>query len=72
MWQQNLNVGIRDRDYMKRPSDDGQGASSNSKAEEIAQKILSKFPKILMLLGIGLLVIIVVALIILKLSGSHH
>jgi hypothetical protein len=58
---------------MKRPSDDdGKGSSSDSKAEEIAQKILNKFPKILMFFGIGLAVIIVVALIILKLSGSHH
>jgi hypothetical protein len=58
---------------MKRPSDDdGKGSSSNSKVEEFAQKILNKFPKILMFFGIGLVVIIMVALIVLKFSGSRH
>jgi hypothetical protein len=58
---------------MKRPSDDdGKGSSSNSKAEEIAQKILNNFPRILMFFGIGLAIIIVAALIILKFSGSGH
>jgi hypothetical protein len=70
-----LPVGIRDRDYMKRqrPSDDdGRGGSSDSKAEEIAQKFLNKFPRFLAYFGIGLVVLIVVTLIIIKLTGTKH
>jgi hypothetical protein len=65
-------MGIRDRDYMKRPSDDDGKGDSSSKAEELAQKFLSKFPQFLMYCGIGLVVLIVIALVILKFSGKSH
>ncbi len=65
-------MGIRDRDYMKRPSnDDGKGDAS-SRAEELAQKFLSKFPRFLMYAGVGLVVLIVIVLIILKSSSASH
>jgi len=66
-------MGIRDRDYMKRRSDgDGKGSSSDSKAEELAQKLFNKFPKLLMWCSIGIVILIVVALIVLKFSGPAH
>jgi hypothetical protein len=63
-------MGIRDRDYMKRPSDDDDGSSS--KAEEMAQKLLNKFPRFLMYCGIGFVVLIVIALVALKFHAVSH
>ena len=65
-------MGIRDRDYMKRPSDDGGKGDSSSQAEELAQKFLNKFPRFLMYAGVGLIVLIVIVLIILKFTGASH
>ena len=67
-------MGIRDRDYMKRPSDDDgySDLSSDSKAEEIAQKILKKYSKLILYCGIGLGILVVVALIIAEFSGGGH
>jgi hypothetical protein len=65
-------MGIRDRDYMKRASeDDGQGGSSDSRAEELAQQFLKKFPRFFIWLGIGVAILIVVGLIALKFSGAN-
>ena len=66
-------MGIRDRDYMKRPSDDGQnGSSSDSKAEELARKFLKKYPRFLLYLGIIIGVLIVTAFLVFKFSGAGH
>jgi hypothetical protein len=66
-------MGIRDRDYMKRRSDDDDGGSSSgSKAEEIAERLLRKFPRLLLYCGIGLVILILIAFVVLKLSGNHQ
>ena len=49
-------MGIRDRDYMKRPSDDDDGRSSSpeSRAEEFAQRVLARSRKLILIGGIVL------------------
>ena len=67
-------MGIRDRDYMKRPSgDDGEdGSSSESRAEEFAQRVLARSRKLILIGGIVLVILIVVALLVSKFSSSSH
>jgi uncharacterized membrane protein YukC len=67
-------MGIRDRDYMKRPSDDdGQSdSSSESKAEEFVSRFFQKHPRFVLYVGIGLVILIVIALIVAKFSGTSH
>lgn len=58
---------------MKRPSgDDGEdGSSSESRAEEFAQRVLARSRKLILIGGIVLVILIVVALLVSKFSGSH-
>ena len=58
-------MGIRDRDYMKRSSkgDDEGSASPESRAEELAQRILARSRQLLLLGGILLAIVIIIALI---------
>jgi hypothetical protein len=67
-------MGIRNRDYMKRPSDDdGQsGSPSDSKAEELARRFFQKYPRFFLYFGIGLGILIVIALVVAKFSGTSH
>ena len=76
-------MGIRDRDYMKRPSDgDGQYRGGHeydaddlpeySKAEQIAQMILTKYRKFFLVGGILLVVLIVGTLIVARFFGGSH
>ena len=67
-------MGIRDRDYMKRPSDDGgqHGSPPDSKAEELARRFFTKYPHFLLYFGIAIGIMIVIALIIAKYSGAAH
>ena len=67
-------MGIRDRDYMKRPSDDDDERSSSpeSRAEEVAQRVLARFRKLRMIGGIALAILIIVAFIMSKMSGGGH
>ena len=67
-------MGVRDRDYMKRPSDDDdeQNSSPESKAEEFAQRVLARSRKALLICGIVLGIVIVVALIVSRFSGGGH
>lgn len=66
-------MGIRDRDYMKRRSDDDdEGLSMESKAEDIAQRFVNKLPQLLLYGGIGLVILILIALAVLKISRTIH
>lgn len=65
-------VGIRDRDYMKRPSDRGDDSSSESRAEAFAQRVLAKSRKLILIGGIVLAILVVIALIISKFSNGGH
>ena len=59
---------------MKRPSDEDpdRAASADSKAEDFLAMFFEKHPKFFLYFGIGLSVLIVVALAIVKLSGQGH
>jgi uncharacterized MAPEG superfamily protein len=68
-------MGIRDRDYMKRPSDDDgprgssySSSSTDSRAEEIARRFFEKYPRFFLYLGIGIGILIVAAVVFGKLS----
>jgi len=65
-------MGIRDRDYMKRPSDDDDehGSSPESRAEEFARRVLARSRKALVICGIILGILIIVALIVSRFSGG--
>ena len=67
-------MSIRDRDYMKRPSDDdgSDGSSTESRAEEFAQRILKKYSRLFICGGIALALLIVAALIIVSFSHGPH
>ena len=64
-------MSIRDRDYMKRPSDDDD-STPESRAEEFAQRVLARSRKLILIGGIALGILIVVALIVSKYSGEGH
>ena len=66
-------MGIRDRDYMKRPSDDDEqnGSSSDSRAEEFAQRILKKYSRLFLYVGIAIGVLLVIALVVARLSNTQ-
>jgi hypothetical protein len=66
-------MGIRDRGYMKRPSDgdDERSSSPESRAEEFAQRVLARSRKLILIGGIVLGIVIIIALVMSKLSGSH-
>ena len=59
---------------MKRPSDDDElgGSSPESKAEDIARRFFQKYPRFFLYLGIGLAILIAIALVIARFSGSGH
>jgi hypothetical protein len=57
---------------MKRPPDDGDDSSPESKAEEFAQRVLARSRKLILIGGIVLGIVIVVALILSRLSGGGH
>jgi type II secretory pathway component PulM len=67
-------MSIKDRDYMKRPSDDDDERSSSpesTRAEEFAQRVLARSRKLLLIGGIVLGIVIIFALVMSKLSGGH-
>jgi hypothetical protein len=67
-------MGIRNRDYMKRPSDgdDERSSTPESRAEEFAQRVLARSRKLLIVGGIILGIVIIIALVMAKFSGSGH
>ena len=64
-------MGIRDRDYMKRPSDDDgrRGGSSESDLEEWVGRIFRNKRRLILYAGIGLGVLIVVAFLMARFGG---
>jgi Mn2+/Fe2+ NRAMP family transporter len=67
-------MGIRDRDYMKRPSDDDEPGRSSpeSRAEDIARRFFQKYPRFFLYFGIALAILIAIALVIAGFSGTGH
>jgi hypothetical protein len=67
-------MGVKDRDYMKRPSDDGdyeRSSSPESRAEEFAQRVLARSRKLLLIAGIVLGILIIIGLVMSWLSARH-
>ena len=68
-------MGIQNRDYMKRPSDDdddGRASSSDSKLEAWLAGFLRRHPRFFLYVGIALAVLIVVAVIVVKLTTKSQ
>jgi hypothetical protein len=65
-------MGIRSRDYMKRPSDDdGERPSTpEGKLEDFLSGFLQRHPRFFVYLGIALVVLIIVGLLLAKFSGK--
>jgi len=67
-------MGIEDRDYMKRSSDEADrfASSPDDKLEAFFSGFLERHPRFFVHLGIAFVVLIVVALVAAKLSGKGH
>jgi hypothetical protein len=63
-------MGIRDRDYMKRRSDEDQRSLSGSKIEELLTGFFRRHPRFFLYAGIGLGALILITLLIPKISGG--
>jgi hypothetical protein len=64
-------MGILNRDYMKRPSDDDDGGSSSpdSQVEEFLNNFLRRHPRFFLYVGIGFVALILMALVVYKLAS---
>jgi hypothetical protein len=65
-------MGIRSRDYMKRPSDDGgseRPSSTDSKLEAFLSGFLQRNPRFFIYLTIAIIVLIVIGLVAAKFLG---
>ncbi len=65
-------MGIRSRDYMKRPSDgDGERPGTpDGRLEAVLSAFLQRHPRFFTYLGIALVVLILIALLIAKLAAK--
>ena len=68
------NMGIQNRDYMKRPSDDDErrASSSDSKLEALLSGFLQRHPRFFIYVGISLAVLVIAAIIVAKLTTRSH
>jgi len=67
-------MGIQDRDYMKRPPDDESlhPSSTDNKLEEFLSGFLARHPRLFLYVGIGLLALVILAFIMVKISGNRQ
>lgn len=67
-------MGIRDRDYMKRPrAEDGTPRpSSNDTIEDVLGGFLQRHPRFFLYLGLGLGALILIGLVAATLSGGSR
>jgi hypothetical protein len=67
-------MGIQDRDYMRRRSDDGGESSSpaDSRIEALVSGFLRRHPRFLVYVGVGLGALGLITLIVAKISGGSH
>ena len=68
------HMGIQNRDYMKRPSDDDdrRASTSEASAEEFFARFLRRHPRFFIYAGAGLAALIVVAIAVAMLTGRSH
>ena len=66
-------MGIDDRDYMKRPCDDDErGSSPESRLEVFFGDFLRKHPRLLLVILAILAGVIVIAVVLVKISGRSY
>ena len=67
-------MGIRDRDYMKRPSDDDarRASSPDAKLEAFLSGFLSRHPRFFLVASVVLAVLVVLAIVVTKFAGKNH
>ncbi len=67
-------MGIEDRDYMKRSSDEGEplASSPDDKLEAFFSGFLERHPRFFVRLGIAFAILFIVALAAAKLVGKSH
>ena len=67
-------MGIHDRDYMKRPSDDDgdKARPSSSKLDAFFNGFLSRHPRLLLVILLVLAAAILIAVIVAKISGGGN
>ena len=66
-----MDMGIRSRDYMKRPSDDdgNRPPSNDGKVEVFLSRFLQRHPRFFVYLTIALAILVIIALVLAKFSG---
>jgi hypothetical protein len=63
-------MGIQNRDYMRRPSDDDRGSSSpDDQVENFLNNFLKRHPRFFLYVGIGFVALILIALLVYRLSS---
>jgi hypothetical protein len=64
-------MGIFNRDYMRRPSDDNGGSSSSpdTEVEAFLGDFLKRHPRFFVCVGLGFVVLIIIALLAVKFSS---
>ena len=64
-------MGIQDRDYMKRPPNDGdRRSSSGSEPEDFLSSFLERHPRFFLYLGIGIAVLTLITVVVVMTSKS--
>lgn len=61
-------MGIYNRDYMKRPSDDDEERASDEdiKLAVIFRRVFKKYPRLLLYLGVALVALVTIAIVVAK------
>jgi hypothetical protein len=67
-------MGIRDRDYMKRPSDDDaeRALSPDAKLEAFLSGFLGRHPRFFLVAGLVLAALVVLAIVVAKFAGRNR
>jgi hypothetical protein len=67
-------MGLHDRDYMKRSPDDDarRGSSPDEKLESFVSGFLTRHPKLPIVIGIALIVLVFAVVIGIKLANASH
>ena len=67
-------MGIQNRDYMKRPSDDDDPRSStpDNKLEAFFSRFLQRYPKFFVYVGIALAALVIAVVVIVKLTSKSQ
>jgi len=67
-------MGLDDRDYMKRSRDDDaeRGSSPDEKLESFVSGFLTRHPKLPVVIGVCLVVLLIAVIVGIKLANANH